>query len=81
MPLYRSRRRWADRIKEIDVPLFQNHVFRQVTDAVVGRIVTTPGAIPSVGAGRTPIPVDPDEIDALERGTDAVIEIPIAVAG
>jgi len=27
LPLYRSRRRWSDRIKELDVPLFPGYLF------------------------------------------------------
>lgn len=67
VPTYRSRRRWSDRMKEITLPLFQNYVFCEVTGSVVGRIVNTPGVIRIVGAGNTPIPIDPAEVDSLKR--------------
>ena len=27
LPLYRSRRRWSDRVKELDLPLFPSYLF------------------------------------------------------
>jgi transcription antitermination factor NusG len=67
VPFFRSRRRWSDRVREIQLPLFPNYVFCEVTDTAVGRIVTTPGVIRIVGAGNVPIPIDASEIDALKR--------------
>lgn len=67
VPLYRSRRRWADRMKELELPLFPSYVFCRVTMASAGRVVTTPGVIRIVGAGGVPIPVDDGEIEALRR--------------
>jgi len=66
-PLYRSRRRWSDRIKELELPLIPNYVFCRVLPDAMGNIVTTPGVVRLVGAGRTPIAVDDREIDALQR--------------
>ena len=67
VPLYRHRRRWSDRVKESDQPLIPNYVFCFVTSAAMGPVLTTPGAVRIVGAGRTPLPVDPQEIEALRR--------------
>ena len=55
LPLYRSRRRWSDRFKELDLPLFPGYLFCRFD--VTGRllpILTTPGVIGIVGAGKTP---------------------------
>ena len=66
LPLYRSRRRWSDRIKELDLPLFPGYLFCRcdVNDRLMP-ILTTPGVIGIVGAGKTPIPVDDEEIEAI----------------
>jgi transcription antitermination factor NusG len=66
LPLYRARRRWSDRIKEVELPLFPGYLFCRfdVSDRLMP-ILTTPGVIGIVGAGKTPLPVDDDEIEAV----------------
>ena len=66
LPLYRSSRRWSDRIKKLELPLFPGYLFCRfdVTDRFMP-ILTTPGVIGIVGAGKTPVPVDPEEIEAI----------------
>ena len=64
LPVYRSSRRWSDRVKNLDLPLFPGYLFCRFD--VHGRllpILTTPGVISIIGAGKTPIPVSDDEID------------------
>lgn len=67
VPLYTSRRRWADRTRELELPLFPSYVFCRVTMNSTGLIVTTQGVIRIVGAGGIPLPVDDQEIEALQR--------------
>jgi transcription antitermination factor NusG len=66
LPLYRSRRRWSDRIKDLELPLFPGYLFCRfdVGDRLMP-ILTTPGVVGIVGAGKTPVPVDLDEIEAI----------------
>lgn len=66
LPLYRVRRTWSDRSKELDVPLFPGYVFCRFdpNDRLVP-ILTTVGVVSIVGAGRMPLPVDPQEIAAI----------------
>ena len=54
LPLYRSRRRWSDRTKELELPLFPGYLFCQfdVNDRLP--ILTTPGVIGIVGFGKIP---------------------------
>jgi transcription antitermination factor NusG len=66
VPLYRSRRRWADRVKELEMPLFPQYVFCRTTINTSGRIVTTPGVIRLVGVGNMPVPIEDHEIEALQ---------------
>jgi transcription antitermination factor NusG len=66
LPLYRSRRRWCDRVKELDMPLFPGYVFCRFDASSPVRVLTTPGVVHIISAGRTPIPVDEREISALQ---------------
>jgi transcription antitermination factor NusG len=68
LPLYRSRRRWCDRVKEIKLPLFPGYLFcRFDPDDHQVPVLTTPGVIGIVGAGKTPIAVSDEEIEAVRR--------------
>ena len=68
LPTWRSRRRWSDRVTELDLPLFPGYVFCHF-DARDRRvpIVTTPGVIRIVGIGGAPHPVEDTEIEAVRR--------------
>ena len=58
LPVYRCRRRWSDRVKDVELPLFPGYLFCRfdVNDRLP--ILTTPGMIQVVGFGKTPVPVD-----------------------
>ena len=64
-PLYRALRRWSDRVKQVELPLFPGYLFCRfdVNDRLP--ILTAPGVIGIVGAGKLPIPVDIEEIEAV----------------
>ena len=66
LPFYRSRRRWCDRVKELDMPLFPGYVFCRFDASSPLRVRSTAGFVHIVSAGRTPIPVDDREISALQ---------------
>lgn len=67
LPVYRSRRRWSDRVKELDLPLFPGYLFcRFDVHSRLLPILTTPGVIAIVSAGKTPVPVSDDEIAAVQ---------------
>lgn len=66
VPLYRSQRRWSDRVKELELPLFAGYVFCQFDVRFRLPILTTPGVVRIVGAGREPTPVPDGEIEALK---------------
>ena len=67
LPTYQARRRWSDRIKEIQVPLFGGYVFCRLEASNRLPVLTTPGVVHLVGVGRTPYPVAEDEIKAVRR--------------
>ncbi len=66
LPLYKSRARWSDRRKVIELPLFAGYLFCRFTRAERTSILTTPGVRSIVGFGGIPAPIESAEIEALE---------------
>jgi transcription antitermination factor NusG len=66
LPLYRRRSRWSDRMKEIETPLFSGYLFCRLDMNKRLPVLVTPGVIQIVGIGRTPHPVEEEEIAALQ---------------
>jgi len=67
LPLYRSRRRWSDRTRVMDLPLFPGYVFCRFHPELLLPVVTTPGVVQIVGAGKHPRPIADEEIVAIQR--------------
>jgi transcription antitermination factor NusG len=65
LPLHTQRRRWADRTKSIELPLFPNYVFCRHSPLVRVPILSTPGVIGIVGNRHQPLPVSEEEMAAL----------------
>jgi transcription antitermination factor NusG len=66
LPLYKSQRRWSDRLKEIDLPLFPGYVFCHFDAMNRLPILTVPGVVHIVGIGKTPAPIDEAQIAAIQ---------------
>ena len=66
LPTYRSIRRWSDRLKECEQPLFPGYLFCRFNFEQRRPVITTSGVIQIVGAGRSAIPVSNGEIHALQ---------------
>src|SRR5678815_1268942 len=65
VPLYRSRRRWSDRVKEVEFPLIPGYVFCRFDLKDRVPILNVPGITSIVGIGLTPMHVEESEINAL----------------
>jgi transcription antitermination factor NusG len=67
LPLFRSQRRWSDRVKSVDLPLFPGYLFCRLNLDRDNRLplLTTPGILYIVGRGKTPEPVAESEIQAI----------------
>lgn len=65
VPLYWSRRKWSDRIKLVELPLFSGYLFCRFDPAYCGPILKTPGVFLIVGQGRRPIAIDSREIENI----------------
>src|SRR2546425_12061072 len=67
LPLYTARRRWSDRIKRVEIPLFPGYVFSRFAPPARVSILKTPSVLRIAGIGNTPMPIDDHEIAALQR--------------
>jgi transcription antitermination factor NusG len=66
LPTRRIKRRWSDRIKMLDVPLFPGYVFCRFDVADRLRVLNCPGVSRIVGAGSVPVPIEVGEVDAIK---------------
>jgi len=66
VPFYHCRRRWSDRTKSIDVPLFPGYVFCRLVAEKRFPLLTIPGVLHFVGIGRTPVAMNDSEIAAIQ---------------
>lgn len=64
-PTYRARRRWSDRVKEMDLPLFAGYVFCRFSLAERIQVIDAPGVAKVVGFGGQPAEVSEVEIAAI----------------
>lgn len=71
LPLYRARRRWSDRVKDLDAPLFPGDVFGRFAPGERVRVLRTPGVAGIVGFGGWPAPVEAREIDGIRAALAA----------
>jgi transcription antitermination factor NusG len=67
LPVYTSRRRWSDRIKEVELPLFPGYVFCRLDIHARGPVLMTPSVMDIAGIAGKPIAIDDDEIGAIQR--------------
>jgi transcription antitermination factor NusG len=66
LPMYRARRRWSDRIREVELPLFPCYVFCRFDPHSLIPIMVTPGVIRPISFGNRIVPVDEEEIRAVQ---------------
>lgn len=66
LPLYKNRKRWSDRVKEVESPLFPGYLFCRFSPQNRLPILKTPGVIQIVGYNRQPVPVDEQEISFIQ---------------
>ena len=73
LPFYKCRKRWSDRIKEVDAPLFPGYLFCRFDVQERLPILKTPGVIQIVGYNRRPVSIDESEIHAIQTLVSAGI--------
>ncbi|MGA6954454.1 MAG: UpxY family transcription antiterminator [Candidatus Acidiferrales bacterium] len=66
LPMYKVRKRWSDRIKEVEAPLFPGYLFCRFNPHDRLPILKTPGVIQIVGFKEGPTAVDESEIRSIQ---------------
>jgi transcription antitermination factor NusG len=67
LPVNKNTRRWSDRTKVIEAPLFPGYLFCRMNPYNRLTVLMTPGVMQIVAVGKTPIPVEEEEIAAIQR--------------
>jgi transcription antitermination factor NusG len=68
LPLYRSLRRWRDRKKELDLPLFPGYVFVHIRPEERLRVLQTSSVVRFVSFGGHPARLEDAEVVGLRNG-------------
>lgn len=66
LPLCKSRRRWSDRVKQIELPLFPGYLFCRFDANNRLPILIIPGVVQIVGVGKKPVAIDEKEISDIQ---------------
>jgi transcription antitermination factor NusG len=66
LPSQRVRRRRTDRVVALEEPLFSGYLFCRFDRSELLRILESPGVIQVLGIGKTPVPVDDTEVEAIQ---------------
>jgi transcriptional antiterminator NusG len=66
VPVYRKRSCCADRIKNIDLPLFSGYVFSRIDLVHRLPVLVTPGVVNVVAFGNVFVPIPESEIEAVQ---------------
>jgi len=75
LPLYKSKRQWADRTKVVEMPLFPGYIFCSTSRSLIVPVLMTSGVIDVVRAGTNPLPADKAEIEALQQTVS--VDVPL----
>jgi len=65
-PTYRGCRRWSDRLKELDLPIFSGYVFCRFPYQHRAGVLDTPGVVKVVNFGGKPAEIPQEEIAAMQ---------------
>ena len=66
LPLRRVRRRWSDRVKTLDLPVFPGYLFCRFDLQHRVRVLSVPAVARIVGTGPVPEPVSESEIRSVQ---------------
>lgn len=66
LPVCRMQRRWSDRLKTLEIPIFPGYLFCRFQAGERIRVLEAPAVIDVVGCGGSPIPLDDAEIEAIQ---------------
>jgi transcription antitermination factor NusG len=75
LPTYTTQRKWSDRYKVVEAPLFPGYVFCRFDVHDRLPVLITPGVISVVGRGKTPIAVEDREIHSIQSAIRSGVHI------
>jgi transcription antitermination factor NusG len=75
LPTYTTKRKWSDRFKVVESPLFPGYVFCRFDVHNRLPVLITPGVISVVGRGKTPVAVDDAEIFSIQAAMGSGIHM------
>ncbi len=75
LPTFTTKRKWSDRFKVVESPLFPGYVFCRFDVHDRLPVLITPGVISVVGRGKTPVAVDDAEILSIRAAMDSGIRM------
>lgn len=81
LPLVHVEREWSDRRKSVALPLFPGYLFVRCAPGDLVAVLRTPGVVDAVRFDGDPVPVRPEEIDAVRallRGVERSGVLPTA---
>ena len=67
VPLYKAMRRWADSLKELELPLFPGYVFCKMNPGHAPEILRMPAVYQLVGQGSWPAFIEEPELHRIQR--------------
>ncbi len=67
LPMYRSQRRWSDRVKEVELPLFGGYLFCKMEIGERGHVLSVPGVRAVVGFGNIPAAIPDAQIGTVRQ--------------
>lgn len=67
VPLYKALRRWADSLKELELPIFPGYVFCRIAPHDAPEVLATPAVYQFVARDAVPAPVEEHQLHVLQR--------------
>ncbi len=81
LPLHKTKRKWSDRIKIVEVPLFNSYVFVRAEQRQLGAYLSLNGVVRVVYYMHKPAVVRDDEIEAIKEFLKLAAEREIIYCG
>ena len=75
LPTYTTSRKWSDRVKVVETPLFPGYLFCRFDVNNRLPVLITPGVISVVGRGKTPVAVDDAVIHSIRAAIGSGIHL------
>ena len=67
LPTYQCRRKWSDRVKVVEMPLFPGYLFCRFDESDRVPVLQAPGVVHIVGLGGKPEPIPEEQVEAVRR--------------